>query len=154
MSFQGLGRLRTLTYCIIPDKRTPPPNKRPVFLVGYPINWLEKNNEIYSPVLNITRPFCLLKFCTQVRSLWSGSFNRKLVVLKSRKKHVFLLDYFPGQTERDKTRMNSRRSQPDNCTTRRCVSDLDVGRDLHTTPLDAKPMPVQCRSSLTTVAQH
>ena len=74
----------------------------PVFQVGYPIHWLEKN----SPVPNIDKPFRLLKQRLILHTgllLWSGSFNRKLVLLKSRKKHVFLFDYFPGQTERDKT---------------------------------------------------
>ena len=57
--FPRFGPITTLTYCIIPDKRTPPPNKRPpppVFLEGYPINWLEKNKKIYSPVLNTVVP--------------------------------------------------------------------------------------------------
>ena len=35
-----------------------------------------------------------------------------------------------------------------------CVSDLGVGRDMHTPPIDAKLMPVQCRSPLMTVAGH
>ena len=124
-SFPGLVQLRTLTYCIIPNKRTPP------LIIAPP------------PRFSGRLPYGG-RFCIQVRSLWSGSFNRKLVLLKSRKKHVFLFDYFPGQIERDKTWMNSRRSQLDNYTTKRCLSDLDVRRDLHTLPLDAKLMPFQC----------
>ena len=36
----------------------------------------------------------------------------------------------------------------------RCVSDLGVGRDMHMPIMDAKMMPVQCRSPLTMMAQH
>ena len=36
----------------------------------------------------------------------------------------------------------------------RCVSGLGVGRDMHTPPIDTKPMPAQCMSPLTTVAQY